>query len=94
MGFKRGEFIFKKCFIIYINFTYFIIKVYVTDNNYHSRWRDQYQDKLIMSVKRIEDLKKGDVYIYSEGMACVHNIPEGFFFFNFFSKYSISYLRF
>jgi len=31
-----------------------------------------------MNVKRVEDLKKGDVYIYSEGMACVDNIPEGF----------------
>lgn len=30
-----------------------------------------------MNVRRVEELQRGDIYIYSEGMACVENIPEG-----------------
>jgi len=30
-----------------------------------------------MNVRRVEELQRGDIYIYSEGMACVNGIPEG-----------------
>ena len=53
-------------------------EVYVTDNNYHTRWRDQYQDQLIMNVRSVQELQRGDIYIYSEGIACVNDIPEGY----------------
>lgn len=44
--------------------------------HYHEKWKNIYGDKLVTQVLELNQLKKGDIIIFNEGILCP-KVPEG-----------------
>lgn len=52
------------------------LEVFVTDIDYHEKWRRLYGGSLITRTKSLNQLHKGDLFITNEGIGCFNHSPD------------------